>query len=127
MKNYLVKKLILSILLIINSLSACERLRNFYVDTLWCGSKAFKTAYLIGDFLDSNPKIISIVKNCNQKCLSMQQYVKNASNQELILITSGLTAATTLTVYLNWKVICKVSEKIVGCDGSCKKNNQNLP
>ena len=77
--------------------------------------------------MDSNPKILSIVKSCNQKCLGMQQYVKNASKPDLVLITSGLTAATALSIYINWKIIRKASEKIVGCDGSCKKNKQDLP
>jgi hypothetical protein len=127
MKKYLVNKLILLLLLIGNSCDAYECLRNFYTDALWYTNKGLKTAHLVGDFIDTNPKILSIVKSCNQKCLTMQTYVKNASNQDLILITSGLTAATALSVYINWKIIRKVSEKIVGCDGSCKKTKQDLP
>jgi hypothetical protein len=127
MKNHLVNKLILALLVISNSCNAYECLRNFYANALWYSNKSLKTAYLVGDLVDSNPKILNIVKNCNQKCLGMQQYIKNASKQDLVLITGGLTATTALGIYLNWQIMRKVAEKIVGCDGSCKKNNQDLP
>ena len=122
MKNYLVNKLILALLVISNNCNAFEQLRNFYANALWYGNKSLKTVYLVGDLVDSNPQLLSIIKSCNQKCLGMQQYVKNASKQDLVLITSGLTAATALSIYINCKIIRKASEKIVGCDGSCKKN-----
>jgi hypothetical protein len=127
MKNYLVNKLILALLVISNNCNAFEQLRNFYAGALWYGNKSLKTVYLVGDLVDSNPKLLSLIQSCNQKCLGMQHYVKNASKQDLILITGGLTAATALSIYINWQIMRKVSEKIVGCDGSCKKNNQNLP
>ena len=122
-------KILLAIILtLIANCNASEHLRNFYGDALWYTNKSLKAIHHVGDLMEGNPKLLSIIKKCHKNCFRMHQYIKNdASAKEIFLITTGLATATALGFYINYKIIHKVSEKIVGCDGSCKKNKDDLP
>jgi hypothetical protein len=122
-------KIILAIILMLNThCKANQTLRDFYSDALWYSNKGLKAIHHVGDLMEGNPKLLSIIKKCHKNCFCMHQYIKNdATARDIFLITTGLATATALGFYINYKIIHKVSEKIVGCDGSCKKKKDNLP
>ena len=128
MKKNAVSLTTLAMILITNSTSnACESLKNFYSNALWYSNKRLKAIHHVGDLMEGNPTFLSAVKKCHKNCFKMHQYINEASNKEIALITTGLATAAVIGFYVNYKIIHKVSEKIVGCDGNCKKNKDALP
>lgn len=128
MKKNLAGILRLAVILLINqTIYSSECLRSFYSNALWYSNKSLKAIHHVSDLMESNPTFLSAIKKCHKKCFTMHQYINEASNKEIALITTGLATTAVIGIYVNYKIIHKVSEKIVGCDGSCKKNKEALP